>query len=198
MSKNSIRLVTFSTNIEQLSPISQITKYIHQSKLKNYKQPKQYQIDFTYQPKDCPNINIEFMEIKKIDQVYSVCSHSDTYILIIDLEGKGAFQKMEDILEYMSEACNMERKLFVIGLYTNMANVPDDLKEDCITSYLDSKELNYDYVDIAIDSSNEILQVFDYIMKETLENKRSKKTSDLPHSTIEINIDKSKSTCLIV
>lgn len=62
------------------------------------------------------------------------------------------------------------KKIFVIGVYSNVNNTKENLEEENILEYLDNKKLMYNYLEVNIDSDKELNKTIDFFIKDGIKN----------------------------
>ena len=117
--------------------------------------------------------------------------YADSYIIIIDLESEVSYTNLDSIISYMKENCNIEKKIFFLGIYKNVDNINEDLKEENIKDFIDNKKLNYDYLELNIEYKNDLIKIMEFITNQSISNKDGKENS------FDNNEGQSKSKCIL-
>ena len=153
MSKDSLifNMVCFTTNIERFLPLTIIKKYLDNSGYDDMKITKDKALNFYYKFENNEHIiNKLLMAIYEILNFESgkndICTFADSYLIIIDLEKEDTYDKLDDIFNFMKNCCDLEKTIFVLGVYIDAKNTNKDLDEENIIEYLDGKKLIYEYV----------------------------------------------------
>lgn len=195
MSNTIFRICGFSTHNESFSPISIMKQFFNSTICKNISQIKENHIEFDHTLKDNTSCHITFVEIVDLDKTTSYSNFADTLIIFIDLEKEKIIEKLEEIIFYIKENFNLSKKIYLLGLYTQNNKSQKNLTEEAITEYLDTTQIIYDYLEIDSDSNEDLVNFFDFITQEAIEEKAKQKSKerDLP----EYDMSKSKGICII-
>ena len=113
--------------------------------------------------------------ISNLAKTYNVCSCADCFIVIVDLELKDSMEKLEQIVTYIQNKCSDDKKIYVLWIYNKEDNKQSDLKEETIKEYLTTAKLNYDYSEICLDVTVELVKIIEDIIKESIEAKKELK-----------------------
>ena len=76
---------------------------------------------------------------------------------------------------YIQNKCSDDKKIYVLGIYNKEDNKQSDLKEETIEEYLTTAKLNYDYSEICLDVTVELVKIIEDIIKESIEAKKELK-----------------------
>lgn len=193
MSNTIFRICGFSTHNESFSPISIMKQFFNSTICKNISQIKESHIEFDHTLKDNTSCHITFVEINDLDKSTSYSNFADTLIIFIDLEKEKIIEKLEEIIFYIKENFNLSKKIYLLGLYTQ--NNKPQKTEEAITEYLDTTQIIYDYLELDSESNEDLVNFFDFITQEAIEEKAKQKSKekDLP----EYDMSKSKGICII-
>ena len=94
----------------------------------------------------------------------------------------------------MKNICDLEKSIFVLGVYEDVKNTKKELDEENIIEYLDGQKLVYEYVESNVDSIKDLVKTVDFILKEgikKIEKKLIQKENNSPKES------ESKSKCII-
>jgi hypothetical protein len=94
----------------------------------------------------------------------------------------------------MRNICDMEKGIFVLGVYEDVKNTKQELDEENIIEYLDGQKLIYEYVESNVDSIKDLVKTVDFILKEGI--KKIEKKYILRENKSN-NESESKSKCVI-
>lgn len=202
MSSNSIilKFASFSTNVENYASISLIRQFFISCNCKNISYAKEGHVEFEYQLSNKINCHIHFFEIQKLDKIYTICSVADGYFIFIDLDNhESSSIKIDKILSYIKDTCNMEKKFSIIGLYKEHYKIDDTMNKEAINDYLRQHLTNYSYNELNQDNSNDLVKILTSAFEEISETKSViNQHSKQSKKTIEFDEDNSNSTCIIV
>ena len=201
MSKDSstFTMVCFTTNNDRFSPLSIMTKFIKNAGYNDIKLIKNKGINFNYKLENnqykINKLLILIREIINLDNgKYDVCLLADSYLIIIDLEKDDTYEKLDSIINFMKNICDLDKSIFVLGVYNDANNTNKDLDEENIIEFLDGKNLIYEYVESNVDSIKDLIKTIDFIITEGIK-KNEKKIRDMEKNNK--NDTQSKSKCII-
>ena len=174
MSKESFNfnMVCFTTNSERFRPLSIINKYLTNSDCgDDIKLNKKNSIYFYYKLENKQfkhnKILILINEILNLEEEkYDICNFCDSYLIIIDLESDDTYEQLETILNFMRNMCDLEKSIFILGVYFDPKNTKKELDEENIIDYLDGQKLIYEYVESNVDSIKDLVKTIDFIIKD--------------------------------
>ena len=191
-------MACFSTNSERFRPLLIIEKFMTNSDY-DYMQKSDNALSFYYKletDKSKQNkLLLSIYEILNFDEAQSdICTYSDSYLIILDLESEDTYEKLDTIINYMRNICDMEKGIFVLGVYEDVKNTKPELDEENIIEYLDGQKLIYEYVESNVDSIKDLVKTVDFILKEGI--KKIEKKYILRENKSN-NESESKSKCVI-
>ena len=190
-------MACFSTNSERFRPLLIIEKFMTNSDY-DYMQKNDSALSFYYKVESNNKQNkllLTIYEILNFDEAKNdICTYSDAYLIIIDLESEDTYEKLDKIINYMKNICDLEKGIFVLGVYEDAKNTKQELDEENIIEYLDGQKLIYEYVESNVDSIKDLVKTVDFILKEgvkKIERKFIQKENNLQKES------ESKSKCII-
>ena len=191
-------MACFSTNSERFRPLLIIEKFMTNSDY-DYMQKSDNALSFYYKletDKSKQNkLLLTIYEILNFDEAQNdICTYSDSYLIILDLESEDTYEKLDTIINYMRNICDMEKGIFVLGVYEDVKNTKQELDEENIIEYLDGQKLIYEYVESNVDSIKDLVKTVDFILKEGI--KKIEKKFILRENKSN-NESESKSKCVI-
>ena len=192
-------MVCFSTNNNRFSPLSIMQKFIKNAGYDNTKLINNNALNFNYKiDQNQFKINQLIMLMYEIINLeggnYDICTLAYSYLIIIDLEKEDTYQKLDTIFNFMKNICDLEKTIFVLGVYIDANNTNKDLDEENIIEYLDEQKLIYEYVESNVDSIKDLIKTIDFIIMEGIK-KNEKKILELEMSNNDDSECKSK--CVI-
>ena len=100
----------------------------------------------------------------------------------------------ENIINIMTNFCDLEKTIFIIGLYSNAQKIKSDLNEENIKEFLEEKKLLFEYFESNVESSNDLNKTIDFIILEGFKKveKKFKDSENILKSESESN-----SNCII-
>ena len=159
-------VLCFTTNLELFEPISILKQFMESTNQTKKKLNKENPLNFNYKINE-KKILLSFHQINDFTQEKSdICYFADSYLIIIDLENDNTYKNLDEIIIFMKNLCDLEKTVFVLGLYSNAEKTRNNLNEENVTEYLEEKRLIYEYFESNIDSINDLNKTIDFILKE--------------------------------
>ena len=136
-------MACFSTNSERFRPLLIIEKFMTNSDY-DYMQKNDSALSFYYKVESKNNkynkLLLSIYEIVNFEDAQNdICTYSDSYLIIIDLESDDTYKKLDTIINYMRNICDLEKSIFVLGVYEDVKNTKKELDEENIIEYLDGQ-----------------------------------------------------------
>ena len=122
-----------------------------------------------------------------------ICNLCDSYLIIIDLENDNTYEQLDIIFNFMRNICDLDKCIFIMGVYVDSKNTKKELDEDNIKEYLDGQKLIYEYIESNVDSIRDLVMTIDFIIKESIK-KLEKKIIEIELQEQAENQCKSKCT----
>ena len=201
MSKSPIifNMVCFTTNNNTFCPLTVMRKFLINSGNNNKPEIKNNNLNFDFQLENkkykISKILISICQILNFEGGnFDLCSFADSYLIIIDLEKDRTYEQLDIIISFMNNYCDLEKMVFVMGVYNNAKNIKKELAEENIIEYLDEKKLTYEYVESNSESSQDLVKTIDFILKEGIKKVENKIIENSNNSKFD---SESKSKCFI-
>ncbi len=201
MSKSPIifNMVCFTTNNNTFCPLTVMRKFLINSGNNNKPEIKNNNLNFDFQLENkkykISKILISICQILNFEGGnFDLCSFADSYLIIIDLEKDRTYEQLDIIISFMNNYCDLEKMVFVMGVYNNAKNIKKELAEENIIEYLDEKKLTYEYVESNSESSQDLVKTIDFILKEGIKKVENKIIENANNSKFD---SESKSKCFI-
>lgn len=201
MSKSPIifNMVCFTTNNNTFCPLTIMRKFLINSGNNNKPEIKNNNLNFDFQLENkkykISKILISIYQILNFEGGnFDLCSFADSYLIIIDLEKDRTYEQLDIIISFMNNYCDLEKMVFVMGVYNNAKNIKKELAEENIIEYLDEKKLTYEYVESNSESSQDLVKTIDFILKEGIKKVENKIIENANNSKFD---SESKSKCFI-
>ena len=160
-----IQIVAFSTNENEYNPNDLINIYLENNNHLIIKKTTLATAFTTTLPKNSKQTKIMVCSVLNLSKEYTGINDVNCYMLFIDLEKEDSKSKLEIILNYAKENCNLEKKTFVFGIVTQKENRQYITKEE-IENYIDEAQIIYEYKELYIkenkDICNNLANVFLY------------------------------------
>ena len=201
MSKSPIifNMVCFTTNNNTFCPLTVMRKFLINSGNNNKPEIKNNNLNFDFQLENkkykISKILISICQILNFEGGnFDLCSFADSYLIIIDLEKDRTYEQLDIIISFMKNYCDLDKMVFVMGVYNNAKNIKKELAEENIIEYLDEKKLTYEYVESNSESSQDLVKTIDFILKEGIKKVENKIIENANNSKFD---SESKSKCFI-
>ena len=134
--EDKIQIVAFSTNDTSQTPNDIINIFLGQTNHEILKKSK-FAIAFSTVLKNRSKpTKIMICSVLNLTKEYSGITDVNCYLLFIDLEKKDSIEKMEAIINYAKDYCQLGKKIFVLGMISG--NEEDEVQikqENCLCGY---------------------------------------------------------------
>ena len=162
--------------------------------------PENNFISFTYQVKAGRTANIFFYKLNDLNKIYSINLIVDAYFILVDIEEKNSFIKLNKVIEYIKEYCPEKVETYILGIYKNKNNIIEEFNESKIKKFLNKKQLLYSYQNVLLmiedNEYKQINETFEDILFKLFEYKTNYKEKKKKNEQIyDLDEDKSRSRC---
>jgi hypothetical protein len=162
--------------------------------------PENNFISFTYQVKAGRTANIFFYKLNDLNKIYSINLIVDAYFILVDIEEKNSFIKLNKVIEYIKEYCPEKVETYILGIYKNKNNIIEEFNESKIKKFLNKKQLLYSYQNVLLmiedNEYKQINETFEDILFKLFEYKTNYKEKNEKNEQIyDLDEDKSRSRC---
>ena len=175
LKKKNVKIISFSTNHEELSPQSVISIYLSKINLSNIPLDKplvEYDREIHYM-----NIHVKFLSLEILvddefdqKQFVTLCGKAQTFMFFIDLEYEQSFSNLKSIIYFIRNKIDPDFKIFIYGIYKNKEKIQDNLTIKSMESYLDSQRIFFDYCEVDLNDEENLIKIFDFITMEGINN----------------------------
>jgi hypothetical protein len=175
LKKKIVKIISFSTNHEELSPQSVISIYLSKINLSNIPLDKplvEYDREMHYM-----NIHVKFLSLEILvddefdqKQFVTLCRKAQTFMFFIDLEYEQSFNNLKSIIYFIRNKIDPDFKIFIYGIYKNKEKIQDNLTIRSMESYLDSQRIFFDYCEVDLNDEENLIKIFDFITLEGINN----------------------------
>ena len=191
---NVYNILCFTTNSELYEPFSIMKKFTNSLDNNSKKLVKDNSLNFYYKI-NTRKILTSFHQITNFNTENKyICNLTDSLMILIDLEDDNTYQNLTEIINIMTNFCDLEKTIFIIGLYSKAQKIKEDLNEENIKEFLEEKKLIYEYFESNVESSNDLNKIIDFIITEGFK-KVEKKFKDAENMIR--NESESNSNCII-
>ena len=197
MSVINFRTVCFSTNYSTFSSISIMKQYLMNTECSDINYVKENQVQFKHKLLLDNGSQFQYSnsyyEISSFAKSNKICDKADCFIIFYDLENNESEIQFGKILNYIRDTCDIEKKIFLITIFTSENNIITNNNEETFKKYFSNNNLNnYDISMVNMDSLDELAKVIDSLSEEILQEK------NMIGNNKVLDIDNSKSNCLII
>ena len=174
-----IQIVAFSTNENEYNPNDLINIYLENNNHLIIKKTTLATAFTTTLQKNSKQTKIMVCSVLNLSKEYTGINDVNCYMLFIDLEKEDSKSKLEIILNYAKENCNLEKKMFVFGIVTQKENRQYITKEE-IQNDIDEAQIIYEYKEIYIKENKDICNNLENVFIYSLSNpiKKGNKNDD--------------------
>ena len=167
-----LQIVAFSTSDSSQTPNEIINIFLGQNNHKIIKKSR-HSIAFSINIKDSPKEKtIMIYSILDLSREYTGVTDVNCYVLFIDLEKEDSIKKLNDIIDYARDYCDLMKKIYVLGFISGIENNVKYVNKSDITKILDQDQANYEYKEINLKNlkevSDAIMDVLEYSSKHSI------------------------------
>ncbi len=195
--KKKVKIISFSTNQENLSPQQIIIKYFsainYNQKVPLEKPLVQYEREMHFMKIEVKFLCIEILIDDEVDQkqFVTLCRKAQTFMFFIDLEFEDSYKNLERIINFIRNKIDPDNKIFIYGIYRNKNNIQKNLSN--LNDYLDDQHIFYDYSEVDLNDTNTLIKIFDFIVMEGVNN-----IKEIKNSIIEEDNQNYFSSCSVI
>ncbi len=164
-----IQIVAFSTNESEHNPNDLINTFLENNNhliIKKTSLATAFTMTF---PNSSKQTKIMVCSVLNLSKEYTGITDVNCYLLYIDLEKQDSKAKLEIILNYAKEVCDLGKKIFVYGMISQKEGIKYITKDD-IERYLDDSQIVYEYNEINIKENRQICDSLSYVFDYSLKN----------------------------
>ena len=167
-----IQIVAFSTNDNNQTPndiINTFLEYNNHLILKKSRHAIAFSTNLANSPK---STKIMVCSVLNLAKEYTGITDVNCYILFIDLENADSKEKLDAILNYAKDHCELTKKIFVFGMVGANEDGEKLIAKEDITKTFDEAQLIYEYKEIDLAKKKEvadaIMGIFIYSSKHSI------------------------------
>ena len=164
-----IQIVAFSTNESEHNPNDLLNTFLENNNhliIKKTSLATAFTMTF---PNSLKQTKIMVCSVLNLSKEYTGITDVNCYLLYIDLEKQDSKAKLEIILNYAKEVCDLGKKIFVYGMISQKEGIKYITKDD-IERYLDDSQIVYEYNEINIKENRQICDSLSYVFDYSLKN----------------------------
>ena len=167
-----LQIVAFSTNDQTQTPNDIINIFLGQQNHTIIKKSR-HSIAFSTNLKNSSkSTTIIICSILNLTREYTGITDVNCYILFINLEKDDSLEKLEGIINYAKDYCELGKKIYVLGMLSGSQEEIRCVNKADITKELDQIQVNYEYKEINLSNAKEvadaIMEVIDYSSKHSI------------------------------
>ena len=145
--EDKIQIVAFSTNDSNQTPNDIINIYLEQNKHSILKKSR-HAIAFTTALSNTSKISkIMVCSVLNLTREYTGITDVNCYLLFVDLEKEDSAEKLESIINYAKDYCELTKKIYVFGMVSGNEEEAKHIAKGDITKNLDAAKVSYEYKD---------------------------------------------------
>ena len=170
--KKKLQIVAFSTAESSETPNDIINIFLSQQNHKIIKTTR-HSIAFSLTLKESgKEETIMIYSVLNLAREYTGIMDVNCYLLFIDLEKEDSIKKLNDIIDYARDFCDLMKKIFVIGMVSGNEKSVKAIDKTDITKIHDQLQANYEYKEInkknAKEVSDTFMEILEYSSKHSI------------------------------
>ena len=167
-----LQIVAFSTNDQTQTPNDIINIFLGQHNHTIIKKSR-HSIAFSTNLKNSKqSTRIMICSILNLTREYAGITDVNCYLLFINLEKDDSLEKLESIINYAKDYCELGKKIYVLGLISGSQDEVRCINKSDITDILNQIQPTYEYKEINLSKTKEvadaIMEVLDYSSKHSI------------------------------
>ena len=182
------QIVAFSTNESRHTPNDIINIFLEQHSHSIIKKTSQTLAFSTVLSNSPESIKIMICSVLNLTKQYNGITEVNCYLLFIDLENEESKYKIESIINYAKNFCDLNKKIFALGMISGNNEEIKYINKEQIINILKIAQTNYEYKEININKikevSNIIMEVLVYCSENSIKDYtyQSEKDGDKAYS----------------
>ena len=176
--EDKIQIVAFSTNDTQQTPNDIINTFLENNNHLILKKSRHAIAFSTTLPNTTKSSKIMVCSVLNLTREYTGITDVNCYMIFIDLEKEESKEKLETILNYAKDYCELTKKIYILGMVSGNEEEAKHITKGDITKTLDSANLTYEYKEINLSKAKEvsdaIMEVFIYSSKHSISGNDTK------------------------
>ena len=140
---NKLQVVAFSTSDSTKTPNDVINIFLGTQNHKIIKKSR-HSIAFSINLKNSSkDTTIMVYSILNLTREYTGINDVNCYVLFINLEKQDSMEKLEEIISYARDYCELGKKIYVLGMISGNEGESRQINKSDITKVLDQVQANY-------------------------------------------------------
>lgn len=187
-----LKLAIISQSTPILSPYALFTSLF--KKIKPTQSEIKSENHFEYTPNNFPSLKVSLKQINSLEHFEEKYKNFDSFLIMVDIQKDSTLKDLDSILDTILEASDFETvKLYIFGFFQGPFG---QNKDERITTLIDAKGIDYEYIDLDIRNIEEFAKVMEYVINDSFKIKKEK-IKENKHSDVTIAFDQSKSNCIL-
>ena len=186
--KEIIQIVAFGTNSNQTpNEILQILldQYTH-TIIEKSKHAISFTLVVPESIKATKIMMVSMVSISNLNREYTGITDVNSYLIFVDLQNENSKENLELILSYYKNYCDLEKKIFVLGIVSIKNDTKQFINKQKIKKMMNSGKFLYEYNELNLENlkevKNSLLKIFVKSYKEGIEdNNKSEKNGNQAH-----------------
>ena len=160
-----LQIVAFSTNDSKQTPNDIINMFLEKQE-HNIIKKSRHSIAFSTKIKNSTKpTNIMIFSALNLTREYPGITDVNCYLLFVDLEKEEATKKLQDIVNYAKDYCELYKKFYVLGMTSGKEKETKYINKSDISKLLDEVQITYEYIEINLSKIQEIVDTFMIVLE---------------------------------
>ena len=152
-----IQIVAFSTNETNQTPNDIIDIFLQNNNNHQILKKSKSAIAFSLTlPNSINPSKVIICSVLNLNREYTGITDVNCYIFFINLEKEDSLDKFEVIFNYAKDYCELNKKIYVLGMLSKKKEDLKSINEEDITKTLDLEQCIYEYKEIDLSNHKEI------------------------------------------
>ena len=138
------------------SPLTLIKNFLYDNKKAQIQKVKKtsskIEIEFLFQVNEKKKVFYNIIILHDFTRIYNICLASDGYLIFFSSENQIYKKKLDNIIEYIKESCDVETKAYIINVYKDKCLENNEINS--INQYLENKKIIYYFYQIHNDDGD--------------------------------------------
>ena len=167
-----LQVVAFSTSDSTKTPNDVINIFLGTQNHKIIKKTRHslaFSLNLNNSSKDT---TMMVYSILNLTREYTGITDVNCYLLFVDLEKEDSIKKLNDIIEYAKDFCDLMKKIYVVGMISGTEENKKFVNKSDISKILGQEQVNYEYKEINLKNTKEvsdaIMEVINYSSKHSI------------------------------
>lgn len=167
-----IQIVAFSTNDTYETPNDVINIFLNKHTHSILKKSRHAIAFSTVLPETIKSTKIMVCSVLNLTREYTGITDVNCYMLFIDLEKEDSKEKVDSILAYAKDYCDLNKKFFVLAMNSGNKDAQQTITEADIKNTVEKFQKNFQYIQLNLEDtakvSSAIMDIFIYSSKHPI------------------------------